>query len=187
MEYRVHASSMTENVERIERGRLKLNAKHLGRLDEPLAAWPAQRRRAVGYTYLNTALGYLRQKRMAPAQEKIRQAVSTWPGILRLDEFYYELGCAFQQRGVRGTAVDLSLPDGEALIRSILFEWLPPELAPADQKRAWGQANMVLARLARAAGQPRAARQYAARTVRLGTIRHRWRGLRTWARSYWPG
>jgi glycosyltransferase involved in cell wall biosynthesis len=187
MDYRIHTGSMTEKVEHIEQERLKLNSKHVGPLAEPLSAWPAQRRRAVGYTYLNTALGYLRQKRMAPAQEKIRQAASTWPGLLRLDEFYYELGCAFQSRGVRGTAMDLSLPDGEALIRSVLFEWISPELTRAEQKRAWGQANMVLARLARAAGQPQAARQYAARAVRLGTIRHRWRGLRTWARSYWPG
>ena len=122
MEYRVHAASMTENVEHIEHERLKLNAKHLGPLGEPLAAWPPDRRRAVGYTYFNSAIGQLRQKQIAQAREKIRLAFRCWPGILSLDEFYYELGCAFQPRGVRGTAVGLTLPDGEALIRSILFE-----------------------------------------------------------------
>jgi hypothetical protein len=187
MEYRIHASSMTENVEHIERGRLKLNAKHLGPLDEPLADWPADRRRGVGFTYFNSALGYLRQRQMARAQEKILLARRCWPDLLSQDEFYYELGCAFQPRGVRGTAVGLSLLDGEALIRSVLFEWLSPELGRAEEKRAWGQANMVLARLARATGHLQAARRYAARAMRQGTGRQRLRGLRTWARSYWPG
>src|SRR5205085_10744295 len=70
MEYRVHAASMTENVEHIEHERLNLNAKHLGPLGEPLAAWPPDRRRAVGYTYFNSAIGHLRQKQIAQAREK---------------------------------------------------------------------------------------------------------------------
>ncbi|MEP7358074.1 MAG: glycosyltransferase family A protein, partial [Anaerolineales bacterium] len=148
MEYRVHAGSMTENVEHIEQERLKLNAKHLGPLDEPLAAWPAERRWAVGFTYFNSALGHLRQKQLAPARDRIQRAVRCWPDLAAQNEFYYELGCAYQARGVRGTAVGLSLPEGETLIHTVLFEWLVPELGMAGQKKAWGQANMVLARLA---------------------------------------
>jgi glycosyltransferase involved in cell wall biosynthesis len=185
MEYRVHDSSMTDNVDHIEHERLKLNAKHLGPLDEPLSAWPHGRRRAVGYTYFNSTLGHLRHKELARAREKIELAVRHWPGLLRQDEFYYELGCAFQQRGVRGTKVGLNLADGEALIRSVIFEWLSTGLTSASQSKAWSQANVVLARLARATGQAQAARRYASRAIWLGGGRQRWRALRTWARTYW--
>ena len=184
MEYRVHGTSMTEDVDQIERERLKLNAKHLGSLDEPLEAWPPLRRKAVGYTYFNTALGHLRHKDMAWARDRIERAVRTWPPLAAEDELYYELGCAFQPRGVRGTAVGLSLAEGEAVIHSVLFDWLAADLAPPQRQQAWARANVVLARLARATGQARAARQFAGRAMRLGGAQERWRALRTWARSW---
>lgn len=184
MRYRAHSNSMTENVPNIERERLKLNAKHLGPLDEPLAQWPPARRKAVGYTYFNAALGYLRQSDRTRAQEKLLQAARCWPDLLAQDEFYYELGCAFQPRGLRGTPVQLDLAAGEDLIRTTLRESLPAGEA-ALSGRAWTQANLVLARLARSAGQAPNARRYAWRTIRHGSPRQRWQALRTWARSFW--
>ena len=187
MGYRVHSSSMTENVAGIERERLKVNAKHLGSLDAPLPDWPLIRRQAVGFTYFNSALNYLRQHELARGREKILQAVYFWPGLLTQDEFYYELGCAFQPRGVRGSSTQLDLPASEQLIRAAVFEWLDPTQPAFKPQRAWLQANLVLARVARSSGDQRAARRYAWRTIHRGSLRQRWQAMRIWAHSFWSG
>ena len=41
------------------------------------------RRQAVGFTYFNSALGYLRSHNQARMVEKLQQAVNHWPGLLR--------------------------------------------------------------------------------------------------------
>ncbi len=186
MRYRTHSASMTESVANIERERLKVNAKHLGALDGPLSDWPPARRRAVGYTYFNAALGYLRQREAILGREKLRQAVACWPELLNADEFYYELGCAFQPRGQRGTPAQLELTASEDLIHFALSAWPDPPPPGVSPDSAWGQASLNLARLANISGQPRAARRYARSAMRHGQARHRWGGLRAWLRSFQP-
>ena len=183
--YRAHPGSKTDQVARVERERLKVNAKHLGALDEPLAQWPPARRRAVGFTYFNTALGFLWQNDEASGRERIRRAVACWPGLLDLDEFYYELGCANQPRGLRGSPQGLDLRAGEALIREALFT----STAPASEHAArahWGQACLVLARLARNTRQWPACRRYALRAVIAASNRGRLEATRLLARSVMP-
>ena len=183
--YRAHAHSMTENVLSMERGRLRLHAKHLGALDGPPADWPSARRRAVGQTYFNTALGLWWQNDEAGGRERIRRAVAFWPGLLALDEFYYELGCAKQPRGLRGAAHGLDLRESEALIRAVLSD----REAPAGEQAArahWGQAWLVLARLARNTDQWPACRRYALRALLSGSGRGRQEAARLLARSLAP-
>jgi GT2 family glycosyltransferase len=186
LEYRIHSSSATDNIEHMERERLKLNAKHLGPLDEPLPAWPAIRRQAVGFTYFNSALGYLRSHNQARMVEKLQQAVNHWPGLLREDEFYYELACADQPRGSRGPGPTLNLAAGEEVIRSALFEWLAWDRGVTSRPRAWSQGNLVLARLATANRQPQLARHYALRALRAGPWIDKTRAARELARSLAP-
>jgi glycosyltransferase involved in cell wall biosynthesis len=185
MLYRAHADSMTENVANMERERLKVNAKYLGSLDVPLPDWPPDRRQAVGFTYFNSALSYLRQNELARGREKIQQAVQYWPGLLAQDEFYYELGCAFQPRGLRGSAQGIDLVKSAGLIRDFLFVDLTK--AGADESpEHWGQACLVLARLARNTGQRQAARGYALQVVRHGPAGPRLEALRLLVRSSLP-
>jgi glycosyltransferase involved in cell wall biosynthesis len=186
MGYRTHSASMTENVANIERERLKVNAKHLGALVGPISSWPLARRRAVGHTYFNAALGYFRQTDITLGREKLRQAVECWPDLLSADEFYYELGCAFQPRGLRGTPAQLELAASEDLIHFALSAWPDPGPPGLSRDGAWGQASLNLARLALISGQPRAARRYARSAMRYGRARHRWGGLRAWLRSFRP-
>jgi GT2 family glycosyltransferase len=183
--YRAHADSMSENVPNQERERLLVHAKHLGSLEAPVSQWPAARRQAVGYTYFNSALGYLRQGDAASAQERVRRAVTCWPGLLEQDEFYYELGCAFQPRGVRGTTTDLDLDTSAALIRDILFNDVPA--AEARSARAhWGRACLVLARLARDTHNPPACRTFALMALRDAAGRDQIRATGLLARSVVP-
>jgi glycosyltransferase involved in cell wall biosynthesis len=186
MGYRTHSASMTENVANIERERLKVNAKHLGALEGSFSSWPPARRRAVGYTYFNAALGYLRQREIDLGREKLQQAVACWPELLTADEFYYELGCAFQPRGLRGTLAQLELTASEDLIRFALSAWPDPATPGVSPDSAWGQAALNLARLAIIGGQPQAARRYAGNAIRYGQASHRWAGLRAWLRSFRP-
>jgi len=184
--YRTHPDSATEDVAVAERERLKVNAKHLGSLDEPLASWPAVRRQAVGFTYFNAALAYLWQTKTVLGEQKLRQAVECWPGLLDLDEFYYELGCARQPRGLRGTAKGLDLKTGEALIRAALLD-RTASLTARSAQRYWGHACLVLARLARNTGNWSACRGYALRAMRYGTVRDKRVAARLLARSVVPG
>ena len=185
MWYRTHSESMTDNIANIERERLKVNAKHLGRLDEPLADWPAARRQAVGFTYFMTALGYLRQQDVARGKDKARQALQCWPDLLEQDEFYHELGCAYQARGLRGTAHGLDLEAGAALIRDILAD-SPAAVRPRSMPVYWGRACLVLARLANNTCNRRGCRAYAFRALRLASGRDRLQALRLLAGSAVP-
>jgi GT2 family glycosyltransferase len=183
--YRTHPASLTENVLDMERGRLRMQARHLGPLDEPLAQWPSQRRRAIGFTYFTTALGLFQQNALAAGRERLRRSVECWPGLLDLDEFYYELGCAGQPRGLRGQAHGLDLKTGEALIRDVLFD--PAGLTGEPSARAhWAQACLVLARLARDTRQWPACRRYALRALVSAPNHGRLQAARILARSVAP-
>lgn len=185
MRYRAHAESTTENVAVMERDRLRVNARFLGALDEPLADWPALRRQAVGFTYFNAALGYFWQKNAALGRGKVRQAVQVWPGLLDQDEFYYELGCAFQPRGLRGTATGLDLGASASLIQDILSHDRPPSAARST-RAYWGRACLVLARLARNTRDWRGSHTYALRALAYADGRDRLRALRLLARGAVP-
>jgi hypothetical protein len=185
MWYRVHSESMTEDVAGTERERLRLNAKHLGPLDAPLADWPAARRQAVGLTYFNAALGFLWQGQADLGRQRVRRAIELWPALLDQDEFYYELGCAFQPRGLRGSAEGLNLDASAALIRGVLFTELPS--APARRAQAyWGRACLILARLARNTRNPRASQAYSLRALVYAPGRQRLLALRLLARNAVP-
>jgi hypothetical protein len=183
--YRTHPASKSEKVSTIEQARLKLNSKHLGSLDEPLERWPEARRRAVGFTYFNAALGYLRQGDRQRGQAKVVQAVQHWPGLLERREFYYELGCANQPRGLRGTAQAQDLAASASLLHALLFGG---QLVPASSsaRRYWGRACLTLASLARNSGHRRACWFYALRALPQLTGRERGEALRLLAGSLAP-
>jgi hypothetical protein len=173
MEYRTHGENMSDDPLRIERERLKVCQKRLGPMAGPAEQWPGPLRQAVGYTYFTTALAYFRQGQSEPAVARLNEALACWPGLAELDEFYYELGCARQGRGVRGRGVVLA--ESEALLRSLVLERL--EL-PAGRRRHWGHACLILARLARNNGARAAGRRYAWQALRFGRGRHKAAAIR---------
>jgi GT2 family glycosyltransferase len=183
MLYRSHGESMTDDPLRIERERLKVNAKHHGPLEGPPAGWPEKRRRAAGFTYFTTALAYLRQGEMAAALGRLEQGLACWPGLAGQDEFFYELGCAYQPRGRRGYHLDLA--QSEALLQTLIFDRLP--LPPTGRALYWGHACLILARLARRNGQRPAGRRYALQALRHGRPAHKAAALRALARSFLTG
>jgi glycosyltransferase involved in cell wall biosynthesis len=161
--YRTHGENMSDDIERMERERCKVLDKHQG-ADADVSGDRARRRREVlGYTLFLSALGYFRNRDIAAGEAKLQRAVALWPGILEEDEVYYELGCAFQRRGYRGTPIGLDIRESTALVRRLLTQCLP--LSSSLSRAAWGRACLALAQLALIAGERGAARQAALRAV----------------------
>jgi GT2 family glycosyltransferase len=176
--YRAHAASMTEDVESIERARLRVNAKHHGPAAGSPAAWPEPRRQAVGHTLFVSALGHLRRGNEEAGLSKLRRALEAWPGLAALDELYFELACAYQARGVRGSPDGLDLARSERLVQSLL-----PLLGG---QASWGRACLALGRVALGAQQRRVASRYAREALRWGESRVKVRGLALLAAAIVP-
>jgi glycosyltransferase involved in cell wall biosynthesis len=182
--YRTHGENMSDNIERMERARCKVLDKHLGS-EADVSADRAQRRREVlGYLLFLSALGYFCTRNIAAGQTKLRSAVELWPGLLEQDEVYYELGCAFQKRGYRGTPIGLDIRESTALVRRLLTQWLP--LPASISRAAWGRACLALAQLALIAGERGAARQSALRAIIRCSGVHRRKAARGLLRASLP-
>lgn len=155
--YRAHAASMSEELEMIERERLRLNEKHHGPIVGDPSAWPFERRRAVGHTLLVAGLAHLRRRQDDLGRERIRRALEVWPGLEHEPELYYELACARQPRGERGPSPALDLVESARLI-----EWVLPNAGAALP----APACVALGNLALLSGNRRAARSYARTALR---------------------
>jgi GT2 family glycosyltransferase len=176
--YRVHAGSMTENGAELERDRLRLNEKHHGVAGGPATDWPQPRRRAVGHTLFAAGLDRLRERDLAGGSSKIREALAVWPELVEEDEFHFELACAFQQRGLRGTDQGLDLHESAALVRA---------LQPFPGGRAsWGRSAFALAWMATVAGDRTSARRYARQALHAPGLRHKVAALGLITRSTLP-
>jgi glycosyltransferase involved in cell wall biosynthesis len=176
--YRVHPASMTEDGEAIERERLQVNEKHHGRASGPAATWPEGRRRAVGHTLFVAGLARLRRRDVSAGLRKVREALAVWPGLVEQDEFHFELACAYQPRGVRGTAAGLNVRESAELVRSLL---------PLPGGRAsWGRACLALARMGLVARDRRSARRYAFEALRAIGPRRKGRAVAVIVRTALP-
>jgi hypothetical protein len=101
------------------------------------------------------------------------------------DETYYELGCAYQPRGLRGSSIDLRLHDSERLIHSLIFDHWPAPSEGARRTR-WGQACLVLSTLAYQANDRSAAQRLAIQAWRYAAPVQRGSALRAWLRASLP-
>ncbi len=182
--YRTHAENMSDNIERMERERRKVVEKHFATAGHSLADAPRRQREANGYLYFLSALAHLREHNTTAATERLRQALALWPGLLHENEVYYELGCAFQQRGYRGTSIGLNVGESAALIHQLLHQALG--LPAARGRTAWAQACLVLMQLALLTGDRAAARRFGLSALRWGAGQTRTTALRRLARASLP-
>lgn len=165
--YRAHSASLTEDVETMERERLRLNEKHHGPISGDLSLWPFDRRRAVGHTLFVSGLAHLRRRDDRIGRQRVRRALEVWPGLADQHELYYELACARQPRGWRGATPALDLTESANLI-----QWVLPETGGRPLPAL---AYTALGNLALLSGDRRAARLHA----RAGLRRGSWRTART--------
>ena len=178
--YRAHDGNMSDSADRLELGRLRLVERHHGAAPSSVpTSWSLDRRRAVGHTLFASGLMHLRQRDGSVGRDKLRQALGVWPELVEEDEFHFELACAFQARGVRGTGHGLRLSASEALARSL--RPLP------GGRRSSGRLSLAFAQMALLAGEYSSARRYAAEAVRVIALRRKPQALAVLARSILPG
>jgi len=164
--YRTHPDSMSANIERMERDRERLLHKHLGPLAGTPEAWPPAARRSLAYTRFNAAIELFSSGAEETGQAKLRDAAGLWPPLANEPAIYYEIACAHQPKGYRGTVERLDLRRAEQALRAVLAG---DAFARADQRTAQGLASLTLAQLARQAGRRPLAARFALRAARQGT------------------
>jgi GT2 family glycosyltransferase len=173
--YRAHAESLSENGDEMERERLRLNEKHHGPASGPAAGWPLHRQQAVGHTLFSAGLARLRHRDVVGGLGKIRAALAVWPALVDEDEFHFELACAYQPRGLRGTGQGLVLQETARLVGSL------QPLPGGATSRA--RADFALAWTALVARDRRSARHFALRALRAPGLRRKAAALRLLVRS----
>ena len=176
--YRTHPGSITEDVDGVERGRLRLIEKHHGPASGPPATWPLPRRQAVGQALFAVALARLRQGDPATGKSELAEAITVWPEIVEEDEFFFELACANQPRGLRGSAYGLDLDEAAQLVRSL--EPLPGGAATR------ARAAFAFAWVALSAGDRETARRFALEARGLPGLRGKSSALALAARATMP-
>jgi hypothetical protein len=132
-----------------------------------------------------SALAHFRRSEVAAGIGKTQEALVVWPAMACQDETYYELGCAYQQRGLRGSSIDLRLHDSERLIHSLIFDHWPAPSEDARRSR-WGQACLMLSQLAYQANDRSAAQRLAIKAWRDTAPMRRGSALRAWLRASLP-
>ncbi|MGE5335587.1 MAG: glycosyltransferase family 2 protein [Nitrososphaerota archaeon] len=182
--YRTHDKNMSDDIASMEAGALQVLHRHVPAEGDP-AGWSEVQRRAYGYRFFIFALAYFRRGEVVAGIGKTQEALAVWPALAAQDETYYELGCAYQPRGVRGSSIGLRLHDSERLIRSLIFDHWP---APSEGTRRarWGQACVVLSALAYQTNDRSAAQRLAIQAWRSTAPMQRGKALRAWLRASLP-
>jgi len=166
--YRVYPGSMSTNAARMHANRMAVLAKHFGPPEGEPATWSEEKRRAYGFGYRASAIGYLMQRQPDEAWDLLAKAFSVWPPLLQRLDTFYELACGDQPRGYRGQAELLDLEaNGAEMLRRLdeLFATAPDTLR-AFRQPAYGNAYLALAMLSDQAGRWDLARRYLLRAMR---------------------
>jgi hypothetical protein len=182
--YRTHGANMSNDLAGMEASRLQLLQRHVPAEGEP-ADWSERQRRAYGHTFFVSALAHFWRNEVAAGIGKTQEALAVWPAMACQNETYYELGCAYQRPGLRGSSIDLRLHDSERLIHSLIFDhW--PALSEGARGARWGQACVVLSTLAHQANDRSAAQRLAIQAWRYAAPAQRGSALRAWLRASLP-
>jgi glycosyltransferase involved in cell wall biosynthesis len=186
MHYRAHPDNFSDGIEAMEQARFRVHGKHLGGFDQQASTWPPARRQAAAYAVFISALAYLRLGRNEAALAKLAAALRDWPELLWLDEFYYEMACAYQQRGYRGSGTGLQLERSAELLRQTVLGEPTTHLSSGQRQEAWGRAGLAMAQLALVAGHKRLAGRFAWQALRLAPPRYNGPALRLLVRASLP-
>ncbi len=168
--YRTHGENMTRDLARMETARRYVATKHFGSAEGDSQGWPPLRRRAWGGLHLRTALDHFQAGDLEGGRAHLKQAFAIYPDVAEDFEAFYELGCANQPRGARGSTGTLDIERNAALITSSLnIVFADPNLPPASRaarRRAYGCAALALGVLAYNTRRFALARRYLTRAVR---------------------
>jgi GT2 family glycosyltransferase len=108
--YRVHAQSMSSQVEKMQLAVRAVMEKHFGPDDGQPLHWSANKLQAYGGLYKYCVLSFVtRQNDWLAATPFFRKALQTAPALVADEDFFYELALGNQPLGYRGTSHNLEL------------------------------------------------------------------------------
>ncbi len=181
--YRTHPSNLSTGHNHMESEREKLLRKHFPGLAGAPETWPAAARRGLAHTRFNAAIELMSTGAEAAGQAKLREAAGLWPALAAEPATFYEIACAHQPKGYRGTVERLDLRRAEQALQGAMSGGA---FANADRQTAQGLASLTLAQLARLAGRGHLAARFALRAARHGAPGQRRTALKALARSVLP-
>ena len=161
--YRTLPNSMSTNIERMHRNRLRVLQNRLGSPDSSDAT-----RRAYGYAERITAFGQMDNGAFDLGWTHLEKAVAHHPDLLTATDTYYEIALSGQRRGSRGSIDSAALRERADMILAELRRRFPNGYADVPLAHALAAAHIALAMLAEHSDSWPLARHFLG-----GAIRHR--------------
>jgi hypothetical protein len=119
--YRIHGSSLSTNLDGMQKAASEVIHKKFGDDDGQIDAWSDDKRRAFGGLYRYKSLTYIQR------QENWQAAVQHLRGALRIDaslatdlNLFYDIALGSQPVGIRGTGQQLKLEQNARQIANLL-------------------------------------------------------------------
>ncbi len=159
--YRVHASSLSTNVEGMQNASRKVIEKHFGTDDGDPASWQLEKRRAFGGVYRYQCITYVqRQNNWDACLLPMQKALQTDPSLAIDLDFFYELGLGSQQVGYRGVS-DVQDQEGNVLRLEKCVHALPntPDMSSV-RNQAIGTSEYALGLITYGSGRRSASRRF---------------------------
>lgn len=164
LSYRLHEQNSTKALDRLEKSSHQMLDKAFSRVGSP---HEDARDEAYARLYLNSSVRYLGCREIDAASRLFTRAVNTLPSLLEELPVYYQVICAMQPDGYKGTQERLDLALGHRYIERVLADSFSgnPELE-THRRSAYGMAYMVLGRLYYGLGRMAEARAFFQKAVR---------------------
>ncbi len=171
--HRVLPGSMSSDPQRMIRNRLAVLEKHFGPLTGDSAEWPALKRRAYGRAFLKSAIEHLHlsfSETNDEAYDSLLQMARCDARLLNETNTYYELACAQEEPGGRGSLTTLNLAQSDDVVCGLMIRLLSDEeldaTAVESQKRIWRAVHHALGEVAYGAKDYARARRHLVRSLK---------------------
>lgn len=177
--YRIHGSSLSTNVAKMQSSYRSVVEKHFGEDDGCYQQWREEKRAAFGGFYRYQLMTNIQRQNNWKGAETLRKAIWADPETSSDVDFYYELALGSQPVGYRGTGSQLHLVENAKNLENLLsdlFALADNSTIQAQRRRIYGTAYKAFGLAAYNTGQFSLCRKYLWQAVRQqpGLLREKW-------------
>jgi glycosyltransferase involved in cell wall biosynthesis len=169
VQYRIHGSSLSANMERMQISHRAVAEKHFGMDDQQYDRWSEEKRVAFGGFYRYQLLTNIQRRNDWQGADILAKAIEADPTIITDVDFYYELALGSQPVGYRGTDCQLTLGQNEQNIETLLADLFALAEPPGTVKKRdviYGSAYKAIGLAAYNTGQFTLCRKYLWKALR---------------------
>jgi len=167
--YRIHGSSLSANVENMQKSYYSVIEKHFGVDDRHYDQWSEEKRIAFGGFYRYQLLTNIQRRNEWQGADILSKALKSDPALVTDLVFFYELALGSQPLGYRGTDCHLTLEKNTRCVETLLADLfaLTNELEIlANRSAIYGSAYKTIALAAYNTGQFAWCRKYLLKALR---------------------